>query len=142
MAPPRKENCDMCSQKSNNMEELNKHMEFVHQETPHERIERLTRTFQSMVNQTPESITIQSTDNPKLFDCSECGLIFSTNNEQRIHDEKYHAKTTFRINETVDSNIKKIFPDQEFLTSNTSDLKAILEAYFMNLVHHVISSIH
>ena len=76
----------------------------------------------------PESIKIQCIDNPKIFDCSECGKIFSTNDEQIIHNDKYHAKTTYRTNEPVNSNIKKIVPDQEFLTSNTSDLKAMLGA--------------
>ena len=91
-------------------------MAIKHQETPHERIERLTSTFQYMVNQTTETNEIQQT-----FDCSQCGTIFSTNNEQIIHNEKCHATKTY-------SSAIKIVPDQDFLTNNTADLKAQLEA--------------
>ena len=61
------------------MEHLNKHMEIIHQETAHMRIERLTRTFQSRVNKTPENSRIQQINTSKIFDCSECGTIYSTN---------------------------------------------------------------
>ena len=63
-------------------------MEVRHQETPHMRIERLTRTFQCMVNQTSEMSGLQKQN--KMYDCSECGLVFKDSEEMKIHTTKIH----------------------------------------------------
>ena len=71
------------------MEILNTHMKNVHQETDHERIARVTATVKSSLNQ--ESIKRNTEQNKPSLDCSECGEIFKTNQEQRSHNQKVHA---------------------------------------------------
>ena len=58
---------------------------------------------------------------------SEWGIIILNKNEQRSHNEKYHATTTLRKSEPLYSNVTKILPDQDFLTNNTADLEAMLD---------------
>ena len=69
-------------------------MKMVHQESDHCRIERLANTIESALAQ-DSSIT-----NPKkvqqLYDCSECGIIFSTIQEQNEHEEKHHTISTVK----------------------------------------------
>ena len=74
---------------SRKFEDLNKHIANIHEETPHMRMNRLTTTFQSMVNQSK----ILNVTSATLFDCSECGNIFSSYSEQKSHNDEYHAKT-------------------------------------------------
>ena len=95
MSQPRTEICDICSQDFKKIENLNKHMANIHEETPHMRMNRLTTTFQSMVNQSK----IQNVKSAKLFDCSECGNMFSSYSEQKSHNDEYHAKTRHRTTE-------------------------------------------
>ena len=67
------------------MEQLNIHMKNIHQESDHERIYRVTETVKSALAQ--ESLN----GNEKVYDCSECGLIFNTSDEQNNHNQKDHA---------------------------------------------------
>ena len=67
------------------MEYLDKHMEMLHQETPHLRMERHFTTFQSRENQTVENSKIKKENICKIFDCSECGLVFSMESDYSTH---------------------------------------------------------
>ena len=91
------------------MEELNKPMAILHKETPHERMEGLTKTVQSIVNKSK----IQKVKSAKLFDCSECGNVFSSYSEQNSHNDEYHAETRHRTTEALDSKYQEddIFED-------------------------------
>ena len=111
------------------MQDLNKHMTLVHQETDSIRIERLTRTFEAMERKTQES----SVTNYKLYDCSECGDLFVSSDQLNSHIRKHH-KTQLqgfipvKVQEEFISPAVKILPDHDFLTKNTADLKAMLES--------------
>ena len=76
---------------SRKFEDLNKHIANI----PYMRMNRLTTTFQSMVNQSK----IQNVKSAKLFDCSECGNMFSSYSEQKSHNDEYHEKTRHRTTE-------------------------------------------
>ena len=88
MAHPKEEKCDFCSIKFKNMEYLDKHMEMLHQETPHLRMERHFTTFQSRENQTLKNSKIKKENSSKIFDCSECGLVFSMKSDYSTHIKK------------------------------------------------------
>ena len=68
---------------------LNIHMLNVHQESPHDRITRVTDTVKNALYQ--ESIKRNTDKNVKSFDCTECGELFENNQEQTIHNQKVHA---------------------------------------------------
>ena len=60
-------------------------MKNVHQESEHERIHRVTETVKSALAQESTKVHIKS------YDCSECGFIFATSDEQNNHNQKEHA---------------------------------------------------
>ena len=118
--------CIVCNTKYDSMEHLGNHMKNIHSESDHSKIERLTETTKATLEQ--ERLNFFENNSLKIFDCSECGQIFPTNNEHRSHIEKYHTlATSRRPQEEVFSDIVTIVPDQDFLTQNTADLKAMLE---------------
>ena len=118
--------CIFCNTKFDSMEYLGNHMKNIHIESPHSRLERLTETIKTTLQQ--ERLNLLVINNPKLLDCSECGKIFPTNNEHRSHIEKYHTTATDKTKVEVSNNVIKIVQNQDFLTKNTADLKAMLEA--------------
>ena len=95
------------------MEYLGNHLKNIHSESDHSKIERLTETIKTTLEH-------EKLVNQKIFDCSECGKIFPTNDEQRSHIEKLHTSATVKPKAEV--------PDKESLTKNTADLKKMLEA--------------
>ena len=68
------------------MEHLNLHMQNTHNESDHDRIIRLTETYQAKVESTP-------VHNKKSFDCSECGEIDQNSDELKNHNEQIHIKS-------------------------------------------------
>ena len=64
------------------MEVLGVHMKKVHLESDHNRIDRLFNTFEPM--------QIKGSGNFSSFDCTECGILFSSIEDQRSHNEKQH----------------------------------------------------
>ena len=119
MAQPRIESCDIFNYKFKKMQDLNNHMATIHQETDHMRIERLTRTFQSMVNQASESSKIQQYN--KSYDCTECGVVFVTSDLIDKHNKEHH---TFEVQDEVKN--KQVVEDEEALLTLTSDLTEAL----------------
>ena len=69
------------------MEELNNHMKHVHQESDYDRIVRVTETVKSV----QQSIKVNNDQMIKSFDCTECGLLFKTSDDQKSHNQKEHA---------------------------------------------------
>ena len=58
----------------------------VHKESDHTRIARLTQTFQSRINKTSEIRNKYE----KIYECSECGVIFATSELMETHNMKHH----------------------------------------------------
>ena len=113
MTQSRIESCDICSHKSKNMPDLNKHMSLVHKESDHIRIERLTKTFEARVSK--QSVS-------KLFDCSECGDNFESGDQLSKHNARYHSIKS----EDCNVKTKKIVEDKEAILTLTADLTEAL----------------
>ena len=112
-------------------------MEKVHLETPHERITRLTNMIAMAVN--PEETKCRIV----AFYCTECGIEFQNIEDMRAHELVKHKSqeetgtSTIKTTPDVKSNVLKqeevfssegsIFPDTDFITMNTADLKLMLE---------------
>ena len=124
MVQPNTQDCVVCSFKFKNMPDLNKHMAQVHCETDSMRIDRLTKSFEAMESKAQEFRNLKV--NYKSFDCTECGVLFKSQNQLKSHIDKVHT-TKFQSQEEFISPAVKITPDQDFLTKNTADLKIMLE---------------
>ena len=68
------------------------HMKMVHQESDLCRIEQLAHTIESALAQ--DSSITNHKKVYQIYDCSECGIIFSTIQEQKEHEEKHHTFST------------------------------------------------
>ena len=68
------------------MPDLSKHMAIVHQESDHSQMLRLTQTFESRLTKTSNI----NKNYEKIYDCSECGVIFKTSNLLENHNVKHH----------------------------------------------------
>ena len=62
----------------------------MHSETDSMRVERLTITIDEEVNKGLTSTDAANEPSLKSLDCSECGVIFSTVEDKKIHDSKEH----------------------------------------------------
>ena len=94
--------CTICSKQIQTMELLNVHMKNNHNDSDNDRITRLTETVQKYLNsEVPTKLPI--------FDCSECGVIFKTSNEQNDHNKTHHTCLQ-------ESNIVCELCDKVFLT--------------------------
>ena len=73
--------CDLCDVKYRNMQDLNKHMAYIHFETDNMRLNRLHTSLTSESNKKPKSVpsvdtvTVNDIRNNKSTDCSECGIL-------------------------------------------------------------------
>ena len=88
--------CDTCNSSFKNIAGLDVHMKLLHQETDHERIERRMIMATNAIKQDSKSYQQDhtykmSTSKIKSYNCVECGLIFSTSDEQIEHEEIHHA---------------------------------------------------
>ena len=95
------------------MEYLSVHMKSVHNESDHERIERLSQTFKSVTfkEDNEEIWKVQ----PKSFDCVECGEIFSSREEQTIHNKNHHINSLVNKeddNDNVCDLCDKVLPNK------------------------------
>ena len=79
--------CTKCNIKFENMERLNVHMRVKHQETDHNRLVRFTEVMQASMTRTPSIQIIKS------LNCTECGVIFVSEIETKIHNDKHHDGT-------------------------------------------------
>ena len=67
-------------------------MKSVHDESDHLRIKRLTETFEAAIKQEPiAKDEVLKPTNAKSLDCTECGVLFITFQEQKNHKEQHHA---------------------------------------------------
>ena len=82
--------CMVCMIPFNKMEFLNNHMLLKHEETPSMRMDRLEKASQTNTSNTTKGTNPSTDTNIKSMDCSECGLIFKTENEQNKHLVKEH----------------------------------------------------
>ena len=81
--------CTVCNITVKSLEMLNLHMKNIHQESPHDRMNRVTDTVKSALQQ--ESIKRNTEQNVPSFDCTECGEIFKTNQDQNSYNQKVHS---------------------------------------------------
>ena len=109
--------CALCNYNTGNMKEFKNHQIYDHKKELH--------------NWMVEDIQIG-------FKCTECDINFPTQSLSENHTNIVHSddhktvnKPTEKITEKTQEEVKPvviIVPDIEFLTQNTADLKAILEA--------------
>ena len=105
--------CDLCDNKLKNMELFSVHMKNAHGESDSTRIARLEKSVKIAIQK--ESMGKVS-QNICSYDCTECGILFNTQEQQKCHNDKYHT-----------SEVIVIKPDDEFLTQNTNDLEEVLK---------------
>ena len=87
------------------MEILNLHMKNIHLESDHERLDRVTDTVKSSLNEESlqRSTSKKEQDShvkSQIFDCSEFGKIFPTREDMNIHNKKFHDEKVFCHEET------------------------------------------
>ena len=88
--------CDTCKSVFKTIASLDVHMKIVHQETDHTRIERRMVMANNAIKQGSKYYQQDQTYQMspgiiKIYNCTECGLLFSTSGEQLIHEEKHHV---------------------------------------------------
>ena len=121
--------CDICQICFKTIEILDVYMKKVHHETPHIRIERRIKMATYAVNQNRNSDlkTNHKQDFPsqiKVFNCTECGLIFSTLNDKKLHEEKHRCNP--QISQVT------IKPQKNWLSKSLPNLKELLETIPLN----------
>ena len=77
--------CIICSIQFDKMENLNNHMQKQHKESDNDRLNRLTLTIQTSLD---NNISV------KDLSCTECGVMFKTKEEQESHIKRYHCRET------------------------------------------------
>ena len=83
--------CDSCEVTFTKMEYMNTHMKVKHDESENMRIIRLTQAVKTVVGMEQNSPKVTRVKRMASNDCSECGLIFSSDLEQKNHFVNYHA---------------------------------------------------
>ena len=90
--------CAICDVAYPKMETLNTHMKLAHDESDHMRITRLTETYEAALqDEHTEKTEVCRQTNAKSLDCTECGVIFLSSQEQKTHIEKHHTHTESQI---------------------------------------------
>ena len=86
--------CTICNLTLPNYDIMKVHMEKVHKETPHLRLERITQIVQSSLvlepshtNSYAQSSKQTIVINEKSLDCTECGVLFKTEGQFKTHNE-------------------------------------------------------
>ena len=80
--------CHMCKKMFQSMEALNVHMQRVHSESDNDRITRLAATIAISVKQ--ESTKEKIIQTSLIFDCSECGILFTNKEDMKTHITTVH----------------------------------------------------
>ena len=116
--------CDQCNIMFGSMEVLSVHMKLVHNETDSMRIDRLSETVKSTMCNKSINIKIISDKKHVSFDCTECGLIFVTEEKMKGHNDEHHVgqdtkeeKEIFLIND-----IENISSDDDDITEEEGDI--------------------
>ena len=109
--------CAICKIKFTKMEILSKHMISVHKETPHTRMTRLTEAAKVELKKEPIEKPTMNAQQPKIFDCSECGCILKckTGLEEHIGSE-HKVKPTEDITPTLSVNMRSNLKSQILTT--------------------------
>ena len=71
-------------------------MKNFHEETDHNRLDRLTETFTLALKSEPKKM--ENGVQNKILDCSQCGKIFGTIDEFDTHNRKHHTPNLFSTN--------------------------------------------
>ena len=106
MGPMQNPSCNICKSTFKKMEILNTHMKILHNETDNMRIERLTITIDNDVNRKFTDNENTSSQSLKIFDCTECGIIFPTAEEQKSHNEKEHDSKINNLDNLQKEDVK------------------------------------
>ena len=83
--------CDSCEVTFTKMEYMNTHMKVKHEKSENMRIIRLTQAVKTVVEMEQNRPKVTTVKRMASNDCSECGLIFSSDLEQKNHFVNYHA---------------------------------------------------
>ena len=95
--------CDICKKVFGKMEYLSTHMKYQHGESDSMRVERLTKTVKLELYGEDNKVE-RNGPQLKSLDCSECGEVFVTNEEEKDHIEKYHENKGDCNNENEESD--------------------------------------
>ena len=117
--------CTICNIKFENRMILDTHMKVKHNETQHLRIERLTEG----VKKVRQGETSFNSLDKKSYDCTECGLLFSTGEELNIHNASEHDNfdqdqvTSNGVQIMIDDLIEKVvdLSETESLASDNEE---------------------
>ena len=80
--------CDSCTIKFANMQDLSLHMKKNHLETDSMRLDRYEQLL--IPGSVPSPTIVPNNEN--IFDCSECGMIFKTEMTFKEHNKNQHSK--------------------------------------------------
>ena len=109
--------CDICNITFVRMEYMNTHMKVKHDESEYMRMERLKQGIETVVNKKPQNVIIISGERVKIKDCTECGLLFVSENEYKTHLTNSHMKSNYE---------KRPVGDKEVILTLTADLTEAL----------------
>ena len=107
--------CNECNIKFQYNEDMNFHMKKVHHETDHMRMEQITGAIKLSNLQ-------KKVQNSRIFDCTECGLIFNSSNENEKHIKEKH--TVFETENQEDdetASIEEVILENDLTNSSESD---------------------
>ena len=83
--------CNLCDIKVKSMEVLGTHMKNVHGESDHMRIKMVENMFSSTSNQESSLEIVKIYHKSVDFSCTECGIMFDTNEQQKTHNKEHHS---------------------------------------------------
>ena len=114
--------CTICNAHIQNMETLRIHMKNVHNESEHEKLDRVQHTVESAFRKD----TIANATKTSL-DCTECGLLFATDDAHRSHMEKNHGREVEIEYETIKAEHYVI---KEYPENNETEEDQLLNKIF------------
>ena len=109
--------CPSCDNTFPKMEFLNIHMKQEHEESDDMRITRLTSMYEAALSNAKEKGERSNDKVLKSFDCSECGLLFTTIQAQTEHNNEQHRNYYISSCNTCD----KVFESKEFLSNHMKE---------------------
>ena len=114
--------CPDCVKTFPKMEFLNIHMKQEHNESDDSRITRLTQMFETAMSNAKNNGVIKYDMVSKSFDCGECGLLFSTIQDQMEYNNEQHSNKSVNKYEQINDSEKDI-PKPEVSLSGEYEIK-------------------
>ena len=112
--------CNDCYIKFRNNDDMNLHMNKVHHETDHMRMDRITSAIK-LSNINPQ----KKAEHTKIFDCTECGELFNSSDEQDKHIKEKHMVLERRNMEIKEDNetasAAEVIQENDLANSSESD---------------------